>query len=531
MKSYLNHLQSVQSIGETVADNYRPTFRSSAIFPVIHTKDYSSRILFMGYWMLKREIKEISLLYTLRDNKGKIVERKSLVLISPKAHNIELTSFEKIKPLIAENRKFTGSIELEIFSTRDLVFPYPAFVLNYYNADFNTVVHTTGRIYNDFEDLTANEEYMVNEAGFDIYTGPETSPFITFTNGPIKNEKPEIRFEIKTDNGKVQQGRILLDTLEPYETHFLELKKHIKLDSIIDGKKGTITLQHNFKGFFPRFIVGNFDYALHGVSITHSYYDCSTLNDNKSYWERRDSSFHDSAVSVPAYIQRDFFTEVVLYPIFSPSDYFLSLEYYDENGSLLKRIENYMEVKSSEGKYQTIRLDLIADEMKIDRNNAASVLLQCNWRDGAKVPTRVKYGLNVGIRGKKSLVPTNICFAPHLGNPNILKKQGTFRWAPLIDMHSSEIIITNGAPLKNYTMSSKLNISYYRESDETFISEEVMLAPNGVYRIGGMYNEKLKKFAEDSTCWVAIKADNPFVYGWYFDINTESGAVGGDHLF
>src|SRR4051812_14741519 len=123
MRSYYNHLQAVKSIGEEVLLTQKPTFRSSAIFPVVHTNDYSSKIIFMGYWLLKRHIKEIGLLYTLRAADGTILSRKYLLINSAKAFSIQLSEFSNV---IGEN--FTGSLELEIFSTQDLVYPYPAFV-------------------------------------------------------------------------------------------------------------------------------------------------------------------------------------------------------------------------------------------------------------------------------------------------------------------------------------------------------------------------------------------------------------------
>ena len=53
--------------------------------------------------------------------------------------------------MIDDPAGFPGSLELEVFSTGDLVFPYPAFVLSYCDDEISTVVHTAGRIYNDYE--------------------------------------------------------------------------------------------------------------------------------------------------------------------------------------------------------------------------------------------------------------------------------------------------------------------------------------------------------------------------------------------
>ena len=44
-----------------------------------------------------------------------------------------------------KNIDFIGSIETEFHSIEDMVFPYPALVLEYHNEEFNTCVHTLGR--------------------------------------------------------------------------------------------------------------------------------------------------------------------------------------------------------------------------------------------------------------------------------------------------------------------------------------------------------------------------------------------------
>ena len=151
MKSFYKFLSSRLEFGETLDINRKPVFRSSAIFPVIQNNFYTTNIMFLGYWLIKRKIREINILITLRSKEGKIISRNTLLVDSPKSYSIELNSL--LQNTTNKNSEFFGSIELEIFSTQDMVFPYPALVLQYYGENFNTCVHTLGRIYNDFEDL------------------------------------------------------------------------------------------------------------------------------------------------------------------------------------------------------------------------------------------------------------------------------------------------------------------------------------------------------------------------------------------
>ena len=443
MRSFYSHLEAVQSIGEEISSTQKPTYRSSAIFPVQHNEKFTSKIIFMGYWLLKRNIKEIGILYTLRNESGQILSRKNSVIDSHKAFSISL---EEFLDKLSEN--FVGSLELEIFSTRDLVFPYPAFVLVYHSDKFSSVVHTVGRIYNDIEDLVGNEEYVVRESGFDIYGDPNLQSFLALTNGPEANEKPTFSYELNTKSGVTHTGNFILNSLAPYQTVFVDLTEKMKLTERLNGEIGSVKLGHNMHGFFPRFVVGNIQRDIGQISITHSYYDCSPLNDAKSFWNRIDEKFNDSAVAIPLYITNDFYTRVVVYPIFSPSDFEINCDFYDDLGGHLGSLKNEIQIKHSENKYDVLDLETLCLKSGIDIAKAKLANLNCNWNDKTKIPTRVKFGLNVGKKNGEMKVPSNICFAPSLGNPKILEKKGTFRWAPFVNVGTSEICISNASTLK-----------------------------------------------------------------------------------
>ena len=95
----------------------KPVYNGSAIFPVFHTQKQQTRILFMGYWMVKKKINEIGLLVSLRNQYGELISRYSEQIINPAAKEIEL--IDLLKESNCLDNEFTGSIELEVFSSRD----------------------------------------------------------------------------------------------------------------------------------------------------------------------------------------------------------------------------------------------------------------------------------------------------------------------------------------------------------------------------------------------------------------------------
>ena len=127
MRSYYSHLATTSQAQVMTG---RPTFRASAIFPVIHEMGISSRVLFLGYWMLKRNIEKIAAFTTLRDQDGIILFRQLVTLVEAKSYRIE------VKDLLLQagrslDDSFLGSIEVEFFAVSNLFFTYPATVINY----------------------------------------------------------------------------------------------------------------------------------------------------------------------------------------------------------------------------------------------------------------------------------------------------------------------------------------------------------------------------------------------------------------
>ncbi len=525
MKSFKNHLISIKSPGESIDFNRKPIYKGSAIFPVISNDKINSRILFMGYWIIKKNIKEIGLLYTLRNQEGEVMLRKSSQITSPSSTEIDL------KYLLEETEKkyqnFIGSIELEIFSNVDLVFPYPAFVINYYNNMSSTLVHTTGRIYNDFEDMKNNEAFKVKESGFDIISRKNVEPFFSFVNGPLINETPKINIELIKEENVIIKKELSLESIKPFETKFIHLKKFLDIEKYLKNDIGTIKIDHNLKGFFPRFIAGNLETETNSHSITHTFYDNSQNNSKDAYWtNNHQNELYDSTVFIPLLVNDDWYTELKLYPIYSPSKHSISIQFYDSEGKIIGSKANFMSMNKN--KFVQISMGKILTQLNIPKDNVMGANLIKTWEDKSQIPSRLKYGLNIGKKNKKYDIPTNICFASHLSNINTLQKKGTFKWFPLINSGESLGIIENSSFIKNYDKIANIKVCFYNNEQKESIERDYIIAPNGQLRI--TFDKELIKFSKNLPIWVTVNSDNPFIKAWYFEFN-DSGIMGGDHSF
>ena len=524
MKSYHDHLSTRMEYGEIYEITRKPILKSSAIFPVVKNEHYSSRILFLAYWLLKRKIPEVGIIITLRSDKGNILLRKFQTIDSVKAFSIDLDS---LLDEINFKSIFLGSIEVEFNTTRDMVFPYPALVLEYFGTDFNSCVHTTQRIYNDFEDLKENEQFKVPESGFDIYSTSDLSSFISFVNGSIKNQNGKIDYIVTNSDCEKINGSFEIGVIEPYETKLIILDEYIpEIKNFLKEKSGTISIKHNFEGFYPRLLVGNTQSSFPSISFTHSYYDCTSCINESDFWARSNSDFYDSSVYVPLFVKDNYYTDLVLYPNFSPSNFHLDIILFDQYGKMIHTFSDLKIIKSSNSEFTKINFNKIIEEENLDKTLIVSAHIITRFID-SKIPSRIKFGLNVGMRNFKSKIPCNICFNTKVGNPKIDSKPGSFHWAPIFS-ENSVLTISNFSPKKKYSRHAKIELSFFRKLDSESFTQELTLKPNSEFRLTP--DNKLKNFLSKDDGWVTITSDNPYIQGFYFKFNS-SGSVAGDHFF
>lgn len=526
MKSYKKHLISTKSIGEKIDLKRRPIYRGSAIFTVFSKRNLDTRILFMGYWIVKNNISELGLLITLRSQQGAIIHRKADEITTTSAREINIRDLLKEAEHFDED--FIGSIELEIFSSRDLVFPYPAFVVNYYNGNGSSMVHTTGRIYNDIEDLRHNEEFLVKECGFDIFPGVDYDPFFTFVNGWSEYKETPLKIEIITGKGAVYVGEINIGETKPLETKLIKIKDFIPIDDLLNKQVGTIKIGHSLTGFFPRFIAGNFSKSTGALSITHTYYDNSDNTSDSAYWSNENSHIiHDASVFVPLFIEDNWYTQLKIYPIYSPSNHTIDIEFFDQSGRIIKTLENFKSIAEEFSEFIEVDFGELVDQLGLPNTEIKGAKLIKKWKDLSRIPTRLKYGLNLGKLNTKFDLPTNICFGSQISDIRIIEKTGTFKWFPLLNQGGSIGVIENSSFVKNYNKYANVQVTYYGGESEV-IKENYKIPPHGQVRLE--MSEELRDFSGGRAIWVTVKSDTPFVKAWYFEFN-ESGIMGGDHSF
>ena len=392
-----------------------------------------------------------------------------------------------------------------------MVFPYPALVLEYHNQDFNTCVHTLGRVYNDFEDLKENTESHVPETGFDIHETDDLNSFLSFVNGPIPNEDGIIDYVITNSKSKIFSGKFHIGCINPFETKLINFKNHIpNLSEILDNQSGSISLKHNFEGFYPRFLVGNIQKSFPSISFTHSYYDCSSCVSDSDYWSRSNDRHLDSSVYVPIFHKADQFTNLIIYPNLSPSNFTLQIDIHNSAGTKITSFPEFLNVNNNDKKLIKINLNKIISDLELNQNDNFSANIITNFKNN-KIPSRIKFGLDVGINNLDSKLPCNICFNTKIANPFLENKPGSFHWAPIFKNRNPILTIGNFSTLKNYNRDANIELNFYRFEDSSFFTEKFTLKSNSEKRIT-IDDFNLNEFIKTDG-WITIKADKKTVIG------------------
>lgn len=524
MKTYKNHLRSTLTIGETIDINRKPVFRSSAIFPCMVGAGMNTKINFLGYWLLKRNIREIGVLITVKKEKGEILLRNYLLI--DKTLSIQL-SLEELLKNHPETLEFY-SLEIEIFSVVDLVFPYPAFVLSYESDHCVGSVHTTGRVYNDFEDKKLNEDIIVPEAGFDINLSEGSRPYIAFVNGAEILNDAELELSFRNSENEELIEKLYLGKIVAYETRMVNLWNKENTD-FFKGDRGTVSIGHSFMGFFPRFIAGNIDMNKGIFCLTHTYYDTSKNSDAASYWSNSNTEeLFDSSIYFPVLDAELIKTELILYPIYSPCNLELKLTVFNSQGKELASVQDHLSTETKSG-YRRIDLKHIMQKANLPKDDILKVFgCRIDFFSGGKIPVRLKFGLTVGNEGY-NMMGANICFNARVPNPNVFQKKGTFKWAPILNGGRSLVTIDNSSFEKNYQRQAAVNCEFWNH-DGNCLKRTYTIEPNGFVVIDTAEDNELLEIGNNQPLWITMQSENPLINAWYFEEH-QSGIIGGDHSF
>jgi hypothetical protein len=241
--------------------------RSSAIFYFIKNNSINTTISFLNYWPLKRDI-NVAVFASLREMSGALIKRQLINFESGMCCNLKLENFSTL-------RDFEGSLEIEVFSTSNMVIPFSAIVASYQTGRSLSVVHTYGRIYSPHEIEEGRAIAYAAEGCWTIRDNAESSSFCVFHNGANTQQSQVIVLNVINKQGVSISKCIPFEEIKPYETIVVKPCDFIpNLNEFLGGAEGFAKLKFNINGAFPRMLVGHVT-ANPDMQVTHSNFDYS----------------------------------------------------------------------------------------------------------------------------------------------------------------------------------------------------------------------------------------------------------------
>lgn len=525
MRSYEDHLQKLTSLQGILR---KPVFRSSAIIPIFYLPGISTRICYLGYWMIKKNVQRIHTVVTLRSSEGEIIYRSSSLVEEPRAYRIEIADL-LFQIGLDEYIDFLGSLEIEFFSIHDMVFPHPAIVVNYYGPTFSSVVHTAQQTDNYGEDPILNLISKTPKSTFKIYATEDCEPFFAFINGYEQANNCSLKMHFINHKNETLTHVILIDELTAYQVSLIHPSNSLNLIDFLDGKVGTAHVVIDLKCAFPPIISGYYQPSLNAIQIAHTYTDISeeTLESNSD--RIAEYGFHASSLMIPVSIEGDCFTNICLYPNYSPLEFELNIELYSSSGKLLGYAPKVQRKLSPEGGFQAIELKSICLQLNINPNQSLGAKIIAVPLSKSKLPAQIMLALDYGVTIDG--LPCNINKDMALYNHRKSQIEHSFHWAPILaDQEDSMVWLVNSASDKNYTQEADIAITCYREQDTLTLHRDYRVAANGVTCLRLNEDLELLAFFEGQIGWYTTISANPNVTSYYIN-KSNSGVIGGNHDF
>lgn len=238
-------------------------FRSAAIFWACSREGAMTTISFMNYWRIKRGL-EVSVVITTRRMDGSLLAREA----------IDWSGRAVVNHRVDLRGEAEGSVEVEVFSNRNLVIPYPAIMAVYETPDGVSMVHSYGRIYSPMEVENGKTIKTGRESCFTLRDAADVRSFCVFHNGYETQPAQTVRMRIVNADGEVRRVELPLDALRPYQTVRLQPADAVPdLVDFLGGRPGNAALEFSLARAFTRMLVGNETTDGRDRQVTHSNFD------------------------------------------------------------------------------------------------------------------------------------------------------------------------------------------------------------------------------------------------------------------
>tara|TARA_A100001015_G_scaffold17261_1_gene20100 strand:+ start:2270 stop:3694 length:1425 start_codon:yes stop_codon:yes gene_type:complete len=366
--------------------NFGHIFRSSAIFYI--PKNIKTTISVSNYWDFKNK-KKVSLLFSLRNKKGKIVSREEKKFAENKVINA-IYEFSS-----------DHSVEIEAFGNENLRIPYAAVMACYEARNSICMLHSYSRNHSLIELEDNHCHTIAKESCWSIK--PEFINKAIFHNGHLEVGSQTGELILTNLDGNEKKVKFKIPSIKSYETIVFNIETLCKnYKSFLKNKPGFATINFKNSSSFTRLMLIWEDKGKKEFQATHSNFDYSSFKTNNIKSEQ------GGEMTIPKGLDNLNWFNFVVYPKFQKGTYSV----LHEN----KKID-----------FKTGLIKQINDDSKN---------LFFFKKNSAEIPSRIVTGIQGATRGQ--IVPFECSTGvAHEKTPSI-----RFRWAMVSGKFESYIYVS-----------------------------------------------------------------------------------------
>jgi len=234
--------------------------RSSAIFPIYFQSKKNDLILsWLNYWVIKNDMNHSSLAVVIRiyDYDGALFTRAQINL-EENNNALSVRSF-------LQEEIFEGMVEIEIISTDNIRFTFPAIIGLYKTGSLYSCVHSAGRYKGTDENHT---ESITEETNWTCKFSPDITPFFHYVNGN-QDKEVNLKVNLKSKEGITSSSIEINEHMKSFSSKVYFVDEIMPNISIENGM--FISVECSNDSVFRRMVVGNYHKTLKHMEVTHSF--------------------------------------------------------------------------------------------------------------------------------------------------------------------------------------------------------------------------------------------------------------------
>jgi hypothetical protein len=467
--------------------NKSPVTRSSAVFYFKSSNYFNTTIHFLNYWKVKRGIKDVIAMATVRNMGGDKFFSTEIMLPDQGAVEIEIKSLLKSNGV--EFDTCEGSIELEFFSKQNLFVGYAAIVIRYSGENWHTSAHSCQRYFSfSSADKNIDKKGFAEEGNQTIQKDLNLEPFFIIHNGPNTLLDEEASLEIISYDGRKIRKNLPKISWTPNETKIFYLKGLLDYRNFLQGQWGTYKIIYKCQGVFPRLIAGFENLSNGAWSVDHTNFAASSedINNDQFDVEKKDG-FKNLVFNVPNFSTKNWNCYLDIYPTYPEGEFAIEVK---------RKIGIHSSVEK-------VSLPPISESVVTRINSQQSENTELNFLSKLRLPRRFHTGVHYSYQGSD---PAFLIDGPYPHQSGPVKT----RWAPIFGGQdiANYLLIANRVFKEETPIDIHYNSLIYNAFADEPLQFEFTLPREGTLCLCLEKEiEDLQSFLANKSGWIYIKSN------------------------